>query len=63
MKRGNTVHSVATDNGKVCHSNFLVVAFLDERHARNLILVAGVLLAKLLQVNVVHKKDELEMPG
>lgn len=61
VKLGDTVDGMRAYNGEVSHADLLGVALLNETHALNLLLVTGVLLSQLLQVNVVNEIDELEM--
>ena len=61
MELSDTVDSVRADDGEVGHTDLLGEALLNETHAHNLLLIAGELLSKLLEVNVVNEIDELEV--
>ena len=61
MKSSNSIDSVSTHDRHVGHADLLLSRLLDERHARDLVIVTWVLLLKVLNMEMVHKVDQFHV--
>ena len=61
MEGSDSIDSVGAHDGHVCHSDFLLSAFLDKGHACYLLSVAWVSLLKLLDEQVVDEIDQFHV--
>ena len=62
MQRRHPVHRVTADGGEVRHAYTLLATLVDERHAREAPLVAGIALAHFREKAAIDFVDDLERP-
>ena len=61
MEGSDSIDSVGAHDRHVCHSDLLLCAFLDERHACNLFSVSWVSLLELLDEEMVDEIDQFHV--